>query len=668
MPIANLSIGLSALQVNQRVLDIIGENISNASTPGYHRQVANLVETTPTQIQHLVIGSGVSISDIRRQSDSLLENALTSQTSSLSDTTAQLNTLQQVESLLTPSDGSVTTSVETFFNQLSQLAAHPDDVTQRQTVLGSAAALSGDLNAGAGALDQLRENADVQIKAEVGTINSLDSQIADLNDTIRNAAARGISANDQLDQRDQLINDLAQHVGVQTIAAEFGQRTVLVGGIPVVTGSQHLDLQTTIDKANQAVVTASDSAVPLTIMGGTLGGLLLVRNQALPAYQSRLDTLASELIKRVNSVHATGLGLNGPLTQASGQQAVKSVTAPLSQAQLAFPPQAGSLFVTVTQLATGKQTLTEIPINPSQSLQDVAAALSAVNGGSALNAVADAQTGTLKILAQPGYAFDFAGRLPSAPSYSSGYSSTTTAQLGGSYSGKTNDAYTFEFVGSGTVGVTPGPPTGPGLTLQVKNAAGTPVASLNIGQGYEAGTPLQIANGVTVTLSSGTVTDGDSFSTPVVAQADTAGILTALGINSFFAGANASTIAVQPDLLAHPDQLAASQTGQPGDGANLQRLSALRDTPFLANGTQTFQQFAAALVGDVGTQVQQLNQEQSHQQLLGQQLQAQQQSVSGVDPNEELVNLLQFQRGFQLASRYVESVNTTLDDLLQLVK
>jgi len=193
------------------------------------------------------------------------------------------------------------------------------------------------------------------------------------------------------------------------------------------------------------------------------------------------------------------------------------------------------------------------------------------------------------------------------------------------------------------------------------------IASLNIGQGYQPGSTLQVGNGVTVQLSSGTANNGDSFTTRVVANPDTAGLLTALGINTFFTGNNANNIAVQPNLVNNPAQLAASRTGQPGDGSNLQRMAALADQPLLANGTQTFSQFYGSMVGDAGTQVKQLSDQQSAQQLIGQRIEAQQQAVSGVDPNEELVRELEAQRAFEMASRYISTVNTTLDSLFRIV-
>src|SRR5437867_620749 len=137
-----LSTGLSALRVSQRALDVIGQNIANASTPGYHRQVLNLTTRTPVELDNLSIGTGVQITDVRRLHDSLLENALTQHTSQSSDTTTQLETLQHLEALLATGDGSIHDTMEKFFGGLEQLSTKPNDVTLRRVLLGTASALS----------------------------------------------------------------------------------------------------------------------------------------------------------------------------------------------------------------------------------------------------------------------------------------------------------------------------------------------------------------------------------------------------------------------------------------------------------------------------------------------------------------------------------------------
>jgi flagellar hook-associated protein 1 FlgK len=294
-----------------------------------------------------------------------------------------------------------------------------------------------------------------------------------------------------------------------------------------------------------------------------------------------------------------------------------------------------------------------------QSLNDIAAALSGVPN---LQATVDSQTQTLRIFAANGFGFSFAGQLPTTPD-TSGFTGTATPSLGGAYTGASNDTFTFRVGGAGgIVGVTPG------LTLSVENAAGNVIATLNIGEGYSPGSAVVVANGVTVQLAPGSVNAGDSFSAHVVSQPDTTGILGALGINRMFDGSQAADIRVNAELIARPELLAASRSGQPGDASNLRAMAALRDQKFLANGTQTLREAYAALVSDVGLRVQDLSERQEHQELLGQRLEAERQSVSGVDPNEELVRMVQYQRSFQMAARFINTVSETLDELVRLVR
>ncbi len=654
-----LNSGVSALNAAQTALSVIGNNLANSNTPGYHEQVVDLTEAMPTQVGNLVLGSGVQVSDTRRIIDNPLETAITNQTFSLASTTAQLNTLQQVQTTLSPSSGSLGDDIETFFNDVQQLATQPADPTQRTVVVGDAQNITSEFNSLSSSLGQLQDGVDSQLSDTVTSVNSLAQQIAQLNGQIQAASVNGATPNDQLDQRDQLVNQLAQSLNVQVVPASFNQVNVLAGGVPLVVANQSNALQFSLDSSGQAQVTESNSSTPLTITGGQLGGLLAAQNQTLPQVQAQLNTLAGTFIAQVDNVQATGLGLSGPSTLLSGTRGVNSVTAPLDQAGLAFPPQAGTLYVSVTNQSTGARTLSAVNIDPStQSLNDVAAALSAVPN---LQAVTNPQTGTLQVMAQPGFAFDFAGQPPTTPN-TSGFTGSATPQVGGQYTGTGNDTYSFQVVGSGTVGVTPN------LSLQVTDSSGQAIATLNVGQGYSPGTALTVANGITVQLASGTANNGDTFSTPVVAQPDTAGILTALGLGTFFSGSTAADIAVQPALVNNPDLLAASRNGDSGDNSNLNRLAALDNQPLLGNGTQTFSQAFDATIGTVATQVQQLTDQQTSQQALGQSLQTQQQSISGVDPNTELVNLMNFQQSFQMASEYIATVNSTLQSLFQVLQ
>ena len=252
------------------------------------------------------------------------------------------------------------------------------------------------------------------------------------------------------------------------------------------------------------------------------------------------------------------------------------------------------------------------------------------------------------------------GWLPTSP-VNVNINGTALPTVSGSYTGPGNDNFTFTVLGSGTVGTTVG------LQLEVRNSANNVVATLNIGAGYTPGTALTVGNGVSVVLSAGT-SNGGTFAIPVTAQPDTTGLLAALGVNALFTGNGATTIGVNTALVADPGLLAVSRSGQPGDASNLERFAGLRDAQLLNGATQTFGQYFDALTGDVGSTVRGLDDLQSAVDALQQHLFAQEQSVTGVDVNEESVNLVQYQRLIEASSRYLNVVNSALDTILQIVR
>jgi flagellar hook-associated protein 1 FlgK len=394
----------------------------------------------------------------------------------------------------------------------------------------------------------------------------------------------------------------------------------------------------------------------MSITGGTLGAVLALRNDIVPQYQGQLATFTSALVQAIDDIQATGLGLSGPLTSVIGQRGVTNTTVPLARAGLAMPPQQGTLTISVTDQATGQITNNRLAIDPSaQSLEDVA---NAINGIGHIQAVVNTQNGTLSIVAQPGYAFDFAGRLPGAPD-TQAIAGTATPQVSGSYTGGANDTLTYTVTGSGQVGVSGD------LNVEVRNSAGTLLGKFNVGQGYSPGSAVAPVDGVHISMSAGTLNAGDSFTVNVTANADTAGILPALGINTFFTGSSPADIQVNSALLNDPSQLATSVTGAAGDAGNLQRLIALESQP-IVGGTESLSQYLAGFIGDVATRVHSLTAQQSAQQSVSQSLQTQQQAVSGVNPNEELVKLLQYQQGYQMSAQYISLVHQTTQYLFTL--
>lgn len=151
-----------------------------------------------------------------------------------------------------------------------------------------------------------------------------------------------------------------------------------------------------------------------------------------------------------------------------------------------------------------------------------------------------------------------------------------------------------------------------------------------------------------------------------VSNPDTAGVLAGLGINGLFSGSGAANISVNPAIAANPNLLATSQTGEPGDTSNLQRMANLQ-TQSLVNG-QTLSEDFTSIATTVGTSVQQMTDQQTSQTGLLQSLNDQDQSVTGVDQNQELVKMVNAQQLISAASQFMAVVNNTLTSLINIIQ
>lgn len=244
----------------------------------------------------------------------------------------------------------------------------------------------------------------------------------------------------------------------------------------------------------------------------------------------------------------------------------------------------------------------------------------------------------------------------------SGSNTSVNAQLSGSFEGENNQVWSFRPTGDGIVGSTPG------LQVEVVNALGQPVATLDVGEGYVPGTALQLGSGVSVTFDFGklSATDGDVMDVDLSADSDTADLLVGLGINSFFAGNTADTFAVSQSIIDNPLLIAASGTGANGDNGALLKMLRLQ--------TETVGDLGVSLTGayggfvsDVGSSVSTVETRLVTEISLNESLQARRESVSGVNVDEELVNLIRFEQAFTASARFLSVVQQLGDTLLQLI-
>lgn len=234
--------------------------------------------------------------------------------------------------------------------------------------------------------------------------------------------------------------------------------------------------------------------------------------------------------------------------------------------------------------------------------------------------------------------------------------------LTGQYSGPGNEQWTFEPLGNGTIGTTPG------LEVAVRDSTGTIIATLDVGAGYAPGNSIAVADGVSVSFTVGEVraTDGDAFSTDVIADSDSSDVLTAFGLNSFLTGTDATTIDMRSDIRANPRNFAASATGSVGDGGALLDMIAVQ-TSDVAELDGTLGEFYGTLVGNVGFQIGSASNAEEIESFLLESLKSQREEVSGVNVDEELVKMIQYEQAYSAAAQFLRVVTQLNDEVLRLI-
>ncbi|MGC6486670.1 MAG: flagellar hook-associated protein FlgK [Planctomycetota bacterium] len=232
----------------------------------------------------------------------------------------------------------------------------------------------------------------------------------------------------------------------------------------------------------------------------------------------------------------------------------------------------------------------------------------------------------------------------------------------GTYDGSDNQQFTFVPETSGTIGVSDE------LRVRVLDQDGQLVTTLDVGSQYQPGEPLSLGNGVQVAFGSGELSSesGQAFALDALADSDTSDVLVATGMNAFFLGASAADMRVNEDLQGNPDRLAAGTGPASGDAGNLMRLVGLRDRDLASLDANTIEDFYADLVGDLGFDTAAARGALDAQaQLLGQ-LEADRESVSGVNIDEEMVDLLKYQQSYEAAARFISVAQEMTEVLINL--
>ncbi|MEO0515086.1 MAG: flagellar hook-associated protein FlgK [Planctomycetota bacterium] len=566
---SSLQIGRTGLLASQTAIETTGNNLANLATPGYKVQRVDLSAIGDRRVAgDQYVGQGVQIEAITRQVSEAVEARLRS---SIADEAAagatadQISRLEAVQNELTGRD--LTTRLGEYFNAWSQLTTNPQDPSLRTLVTAEGTSLASfiqDLRSG---YNDITAESTTALEESIASADSILTRIEAINDSIATQeGASNAEASSLRDQRDQLLQELAQFLDVSTVEQNNGSIDVYVGSLPIVLNgeSRGLELRSrTVDDEVVTEVIISDDGSALDISSGELGARIEFINGDLQTSIDALDQLAGQLIFETNRIHSQGQGTT-LIRSVAATNAVTDTTVALNDLELTelpFRATNGSFEISVVSEATGQATTTVIDvdldgINPATdtSLDSLAAALDAVAGVSALI--------------------------------------SSTGQL---------------------------------------------------------------------------VIDSDSANNRLSFSNDTSGVLAALGVNSFFTGENAFDIGINQAVLSDPTLLAAAQERLAGDNRNALALAALRDEPLAALNGLSVTRAWSRQVEEVGTNLAQARDNQEAFGVVRENLEGRQAAISGVNADEETINLLAYQRAYQASARFITVVDELTQTLLSLV-
>jgi len=309
-----LNAARTSLDVSQKSIEIIGNNIANVSTDGYSRQSAQLTPYPSMNFGDFFIGQGVRITDVRRDHDVFVTNQLIGKSADLGYQNGQSAPLSQLERLFAITDDNIATGVDGYFDAWRALSAYPSDLVLRDALMQQGQQLSTSFNNTFNQLQSIQGNINDTLAAKVDGVNSMINEIADLNARIFTIEVHGQTANSARDRRDELAKNLAELVGAQSYEDSKGMMAVqLPGGLPLVQGTDAMRLEAVTNGGNLDIVLHA-GGVTRTLgqknMGGEFQGMTYVRDTFIPGLMNDLDRMAYEISTQVNAQHAAGAGLD----------------------------------------------------------------------------------------------------------------------------------------------------------------------------------------------------------------------------------------------------------------------------------------------------------------------------------------------------------------------
>lgn len=628
-----LNIGTSALLSLQRAISTTGHNIANVNTEGFSRQRVEFAAQEPQLFGGGFIGSGVTIASISRSYDQFIAADIFDRSSSAAGSRTLADLTGRVDNILADPATGLAPALDGFFAAAQDVASNPGSLPERQVFLGQANVLADRFQYLDDRLGDFNQDVNLRIEGAVQEINARAGQIAALNERISRETARsaGQPPNDLLDERDRVIGELAEIVGVTTLAQDDGATNILIGnGQALVVGTNASELTTFSDPFDSSRVSiglsslASRTDVSGFLGGGELGAALTFRDEVLDESRSSLGLLATGLAATVNEQQRLGQDLNGDLGVDLFRPLAPTISSNSNNTG------AGAVSASIadpTDLTGDDYRLTFDGANYTLRNSRTNASVS----------------GT-------GPALSFEGlevNVTSAPDAGDEFLVSPAARGAGLFEVQISDprlvaaaaplrsGASLANAGSGelaelSVGDTGSLPLGSAVTLTFSDDIGGGVPGFNVG---------------------GAVTGSVEFDPAT----DAAGLDAAIGDFSF----TLRGTPVDGDSFTIEDNLDGT-----GDNRNALALAALQSERTLNGGTATYQDAYATLIGDVAVRAGQAQSAADTEASLLDQARGARDSAQGVNLDEEAANLIRYQQAYQAAAQVIAVADEVFQTLL----
>ena len=721
----SFEIGRRAIHAQQKGAHVTGQNIANANTQGYSRQIVHMKALIPPAVPGVMTppGYGVAVSDIVRVRNEFYGDQLRKALTSQHYWETRKDTLTAIEVIFQePGDHSINAYLSEFFDAWQDVSVNPESQAARISLRSQADTLTGIVRDIDDRLKDYRTDVLKELEANIAQINSIARELTEMNEKIMTFQALGKKSNELLDERDLLLEELSQLIDVRVIEKTNGAVEVIAGGRILLHDNIHFPLRLEKDEKTGEVELFNSSNNRITPQGGEMKGLLQSYNEMIPKYQGYLDELVYNLVMEVNHLHRQGYGMDGstginffepwsypmpgdiiidpdslelgaseetnitglsmsqdPLNQLfSGRYTLETIEGYDGDSRPLQDASDGTFIPTYSQ--NGRQLVHDVVINSGG--EDINASIAfkvtKINGDEIFvnyeyrhvtregdvvhaNGIKRFTAGEENTFTVDGSDLALNIQLEDVGHFVEGDKFVINTMAEGDDSSNYDALILKDTDGNDVFGVV------------LEQGAFQGVQQFSFFQLNPATGEHREANlGVTMDML---LTEPDSSADPPVdipAAAFTVGPYEPDNMKDYIQGA-AQNFRVSRDIMDNLDHIAASSqwaddgVSEPGNGQNALTIAGLRETLTMGNGSTTFHEYLRSFVADLGVEGRESDRMSMNMKNVANSMREQQDAVSSVSLDDEMLNLIQFQHAYNAAAKFLSTFDRMLEVLIMEV-